>query len=254
MAAALTARPPSDAQHFAAYIRTTTANNTYAAKKTYGSALWAVADCFLAKQNLMACALASIPGSPCELLHTLVWLQAEVLRQDYRNVSQLDMKRSHPLVDRAIAELMKRKPRRPASCIDDAESWVHLRGHNFADYYDCAAARRLLWKAWQEPCSPATRSGELYIEDADGETVGPCFHGHNEKTMALLNQHAYTEIRTNVWLMVRHALPPELAERVFEFALAGEDVPAVSEVRDGKAFREEYSCATSAALLSLGWK
>ena len=240
--AALQSRPLESPSAFARYIRRAAGADTAAARRKYGAALPSLADGFAQKLMTMICALSSGPHSAKAVLHSYVWVKAEVLRLGYRNVNQADIKAGSPIADVVLFEILEHRPAASSRRISQEI------------YYNAASLRRSLWDAWHTSCHPEVGNSEIYVDDRDGESVGPCWHGHNEKLMRALNRRAKSEIERAVWLAVTPRLPEELAEIIFKFTLAAEGIPEDAEVREGKeGFKTEYRCASHGALLTLGW-
>ncbi|KAK3627576.1 hypothetical protein LTR56_019160 [Elasticomyces elasticus] len=64
-----------------------------------------------------------------------------------------------------------------------------------------------------------------------------CLHINSAKLLDWLQKKAWGEIRSNVMRVVGHRLPVELADSIFEFALASESIPAIPGVYE--KFRPE---------------
>ncbi|KAK5737813.1 hypothetical protein LTR17_006461 [Elasticomyces elasticus] len=94
-------------------------------------------------------------------------------------------------------------------------------------YWNIASAARTLLAAYQDEgygCSlgdvSSTSSDYWYNEEK-------CLHVHSAKLLDWLQKKAWGEIRSNVMRVVGGRLPVELADSIVDFALEGEQIPAI---------------------------
>ena len=74
---------------------------------------------------------------------------------------------------------------------------------------------------------------QWYDDDDYGHSHNfDCFHRSSIKMLEWLQTRAWSEIRGNVMLTAGSLLPAEIAERVFEFALQAEEIPAHPSVKE----------------------
>jgi hypothetical protein len=227
---ALTSRPPTDAEHFANYIRSTTEDNIRRTKKRYAHLTNGLEGGGAYRVARLITVLLSNSKSAAPALHTLVWFKARVLRLNPRRVDRTDLKKLCPRVDAAIVQLLEHEVWAPTFFDIQSDISIDVLPTDlvFPEHYDCASARRELWHAWLEfDCSfvASHRRNAIEIVDEVGRKAGPCFHAHNRRLLELLNEHAASEIEHNVLIAVGTNLPPELTELVFEYALAAEEIP-----------------------------
>lgn len=77
-------------------------------------------------------------------------------------------------------------------------------------YWDFTAANQKLLSAWKEGCN---------------FTSDYCWHRQNRELIEYIYKHAYGEVRAKVMLTIGTKVPTELAEKIFEFAMAAEEIP-----------------------------
>jgi len=101
-------------------------------------------------------------------------------------------------------------------------------------YWNCARARRELWKTWQ-----AIRCDDFewgYLGGAGGaEGDGDCWHLQCRDMMEAIQRQALAEVHSNVLLAVGTKLPKELADQVLELAMAAEECPMDPHICTAKA-------------------
>ncbi|KAK5730202.1 hypothetical protein LTR15_000136 [Elasticomyces elasticus] len=242
----LKVKPPRDTAHFHAYVkRMLTASvddhsRRYRATPQYAIQFPAREPDFARRSVGLICNLLKMDGSKAAGFHLLIWGKIKLLRNyDDSPVEGIDANRYRPLFDRAIEALLKRQRYSGyASCVSISEP--------FPDYYDVARARRDLYAEWHHT---GCDEDEIREDDQDSPRIpGQCWHRRNEALMASLNDHAYREVKQNVFLATAHVLPPELVECVLDFALECEDVPVCPGLRDeGVAYLRAYDACRNIA-------
>ncbi|TKA67313.1 hypothetical protein B0A55_09067 [Friedmanniomyces simplex] len=244
MRSALQARPPSDPARFAAYIRSTWYSHTANTRKRGERTKADVIEDIMRKLMHLSRKLALLPESAFQAFHTLMWLKAKVIRR-YSIFAEIDIGPWSREADVLFEQLLRRpRPKHtpsPSDGVDTKEPGSHQQ---YPAYYDCSSARRELWRAYaREDCSAIAQSS---VRLPGRPTDSPvCFHAWAERMLGLLNKHAYQEIEQNVWLAVGAHLPEELAEQVFQYALAAEEVPPLRGMRhEDTSLLDEYRCAT----------
>ncbi|TKA82722.1 hypothetical protein B0A55_01282 [Friedmanniomyces simplex] len=244
MRSALQARPPSDPARFAAYIRSTWYSHAANTRKRGERTKTEVIEDIMCKLMHLSRKLASLPESAFQAFHTLMWLKAKVIRR-YSSFTEIHIGQWSREADVLFEQLLRRpRPRHtpsPSGGMDPKELGSYQQ---YPAYYDCSSARRELWRAYAgEDCSAIAQFSVRLPGRPTDSLV--CFHAYAERMLGLLNKHAYQEIEQNVWLAVGAHLPEELAEQVFQYALAAEEVPPLRGMRhEDTSLRDEYRCAT----------
>ncbi|KAK3653401.1 hypothetical protein LTR56_004605 [Elasticomyces elasticus] len=90
-------------------------------------------------------------------------------------------------------------------------------------YWNFASAARTLLAAYNDEghgCSLSDPRNYRYHEEK-------CLHVHSAKLLDWLQKKAWGEVRSNVTRVVGNRLPVELADSIVDFALEGEQIPAI---------------------------
>ena len=90
-------------------------------------------------------------------------------------------------------------------------------------YWNFAAARRELWSQWSQ-------WSDQCPTEVTSSCTDTCWHRDTCPLLGRIQKLAYGEIRANTMLTIGTKLPPELTERIFEFAMAAEDAPLDPEI------------------------
>lgn len=139
--------------------------------------------------------------------HFATFLRAQLLLSNYDDVWSTDDRRTASgVVDAIIRACVSRKA-------PENSDWTAVK---FPEYFDYAAARRLLWSTMQE----------IKCNDSDYHNYKQCFHKTNLPMLQKLQKEAQKEIRGRVMLAAGRQLPVELADVVYECALFAESIPA----------------------------
>ncbi|KAK3629923.1 hypothetical protein LTR22_021705 [Elasticomyces elasticus] len=242
----LKVKPPRDTAHFHAYVKLVLIasvddySRRYRATPHYAIQFPAREPDFARRSVGLICNVLKMDGGKAAGFHLLIWGKIRLLRNyDNSPVDGIDANRYRPLFDRAIEALLKRQRYSGyASCVSVSEP--------FPDYYDVARARRDLYAEWHHT---GCDEDEIREDDEDSPRIpGQCWHRRNEALMASLNDHAYREVKQNVFLATAHVLPPELVECVLDIALECEDVPVCPGLRDeGVAYLRAYDACRNIA-------
>jgi len=226
MKLALRSRPPTDAACFAGYIQSTWHSHSVSSRKRAHGTTTDDTDDVLRKTVFLVRHLLSVPDSALHGFHALVWLKAEVI-QRYSDSDARVLGESSREIDRLFERLLARPP------LTSADGSYRV----YPAHYDCAAARRKLWQAWEE--FECHRTAQVR-----GNFRPPqCFHARSERMLGLLNKHAQEEIRQTVWLAVGRQLPEELTDYVYQYTLMAEEVPELPNIREADdRLREGYHC------------
>ncbi|KAK4953404.1 hypothetical protein LTR10_009114 [Elasticomyces elasticus] len=261
MCKAIKAHPPTDAAHFANYVRSRisdsidtcageapalrlAADHSHRGDSDYG--YWKVKrnPVFARKALSLLCTLLYIEdGGLYHAFHELVWTKANLLRLDwYLPVTLDEIETLGNAVDVIIETLLSTAHHSPVAETPMAfnPGLLSLRPVTIktAGFYNVAQARHMFETVWEHrECEEDDPSFYMDINDARGKSVGGCWHAHNEHLTDLLNEHAYEEVEHRVYVATAHVLPPELVEEVLEYALMLEGLSINYEVRDPETGR-----------------
>ncbi|KAK5704822.1 hypothetical protein LTR97_001931 [Elasticomyces elasticus] len=256
MCKALQAHPPTDAAHFANYVRSrisdsidTCAREAPAIRHAWDHSkrgdseygYWKVdRDPTFARKalRLIFTLLQIKDGGAFYAFHDLVWAQANLLRLDwYLPVTLADIETQGNLVDHTLEVLLDNASHNEVAMRVDLGMFGQV-SFKTATYYNVAQASHMFDSVWkQRECEEDDEAFYEDIYDARGKSVGGCWHAYNEHLTGMLNEHAYEEVEHCVYVATAHVLPPELVEEVLEYALMLEGMSINYEVRDPKTGR-----------------
>ncbi|KAK5719729.1 hypothetical protein LTR17_015180 [Elasticomyces elasticus] len=253
---ALKAHPPTDAAHFANYVRSrisdsidTCAREAPAIRQAWDHSkrgdseygYWKVDrnPTFARKALRLIFTLLQIKdGGAFYAFHELGWAKANLLRLDwYLPVTLAEIETQGNLVDHTIEVLLDNASHTEVSMRLDLGMFGQV-SFKTATYYNEAQASHMFDSVWeQRECEEDDEAFYKDIYDARGKSVGGCWHAYNEHLTEMLNEHAYEEVEYCVYVATAHVLPPELVEEVLEYALMLEGMSINYEVRDPKTGR-----------------
>jgi len=204
-----------DVGHFGRYVRQTIDDNLRRRRWTEKQDRD-----FLQKILFLLDRLQCTSGSAAryEAFHLGVYVKAKVLQKHQPDVYTSSFGWADELLHAAIETCLQRH------CCDGSPAPKTQK--QFPVYYNCAAARRELWKEMTS-VTPCYRTDPQW--DSEEYHAG-CHHRRNLLTLEFIQKHAREEIRSNVLLAVGRHLPAELAELVIEATLEAEEVPLGWEV------------------------
>ncbi|KAK4902557.1 hypothetical protein LTR27_000494 [Elasticomyces elasticus] len=258
MCGALAVHPPTDAAHFARYVRSCisksidncaqdapaarlAADHSRRGESDYG--YWKVdADPGFARKalRLILELLYIEDGGVVAAFHELVWAKVNLLRLDWTlPVTLKDIETLGNAVDRIIEILLGTAQQSPSAGIP-----IIFKPELFdlgpvtiksANYFDVVRMSHLIDAAWKErECEQDDPEFYMDITDIRGKSVGGCWHAHNENLTELLNEHAYDEIEYCARVATDHILPPELVDEVVEYLLLLEGFSSDYSIRDAE--------------------
>lgn len=103
----------------------------------------------------------------------------------------------------------------------DGLGWTVLPRNPKKDYWNLPSCVRTLREAYI--VESLTNIEDCVKRICDNDT---CFHQQTVKMLEWLQKKAWSEVRTSVMLTAGAVLPVELAEKVFDYALIAEEIPA----------------------------
>ena len=179
-----------------------------------------------------------------DALHVLVLLKS-VFRKVNERTFRTNFELAHAMLDRAIRDFIAEvsdmgdaKGPNLTCTIGDDPLCLHMetdgmkRHHSSEEsrhsrYWDFAAATRPLQTAYFSNICDNKEIDKNAEFDDDTYT---CFHSNSFDLLHRLQIKAWSEIRSNVFQTIGTLLPTELTERIFEFALAAEEIPLQPKV------------------------
>ena len=163
------------------------------------------------------------PSTDFHYFHALVLLAAQTFRSERWCDDVYIVIDNMAIVTELVLECLKRAPNVPKH-----QPRASLR------YWNCAHARRELWKTWQ-----AIRCDDFdwgYLGGAGGaEGDGDCWHLHCRDMMEAIQTQALAEVHSNVLLAVGTKLPQELTDQIVQLAMAAEKCPMDPHICTAKA-------------------
>ena len=179
-----------------------------------------------------------------DAFHVLVLLKS-VFRKINERTFGVNFELAHTTLDRVIRDFIaevsdlqdaKAAKANLTSTVSNNTPWLGMDGITWhqatksrphSRYWDFAAATRPLQTAYFYNICNNKEIDENAEFDDDTYT---CFHSNSFDLLHRLQIKAWSEIRSNVFQTIGTLLPTELTERIFEFALAAEEIPLQPKV------------------------